>query len=55
VSRHGTNTVLRGFAGRGATRLSIDLWISAGAAEATSLAKDMFARFQELDVAATIK
>jgi len=52
---HGTNTVLRGFARRGATMLSIDLWISAGAAEVTSLAKDMFARFQKLDVAATIE
>ena len=56
-SRHpnGTNTVLRGFARRGATMLSFDLWISAGAAEAASLAKDMFARFQKLDVAAAIK
>jgi hypothetical protein len=56
-ARHpnGTNNVLRGFARKGATMFSIDLWLSAGAAEATTLAKDMLARFQKFDVAAAIK
>lgn len=55
-ARHkGPNTVLRGFARRGATMLSIDLWISAGAAEATAMATDMFARFAKLNVPALLR
>jgi hypothetical protein len=55
-ARHkGPNTVLRGFARRGATMLSIDLWISAGAAEATAMAADMFARFAKLNVPALVR
>lgn len=55
-ARHkGPNTVLRGFARRGATMLSIDLWISAGAAEATAMATDMFARFAKLNVPALVR
>ena len=52
---HGTNTVLLGFARKGATILAFDLWLSAGALEATAMAKDMLARFQKFDVAAAIK
>ena len=55
-ARHkGPNTVLRGFARRGATTLSINLWISAGAAEATAMASDMFARFAKLNVPALVR
>lgn len=50
-----TNTVLRGFARRGATIFAFDLWLSAGAPEATAMAKDMLARFQKFDVAAALK
>jgi hypothetical protein len=50
-----TNTVLRGFARKGATIFTFDLWLSAGAPEATAIAKDMLARFQKFDVAAAIK
>ena len=55
-ARHkGPNTVMRGFARRGATTLSINLWISAGAAEATAMAADMFARFAKLNVPALVR
>jgi hypothetical protein len=56
-ARHpnGTNTVLRGFARKGATILTIDLWLSAGAAEAAAMAMEMLARSQKFDVAAAIK
>jgi hypothetical protein len=55
-ARHkGPNTVLRGFARRGATVLRIDLWISAGTAEATAMAADMFARFAKLNVPALLR
>lgn len=50
-----TNTVLRGFARKGATIVTFDLWLSAGASEATAMARDMLARFQKFDVAAAIK
>jgi hypothetical protein len=40
---------------RGATQLKIDLWISAGGAEAKAIALDMFARFQLFDIAAATK
>ncbi|ODU09790.1 MAG: hypothetical protein ABS84_06760 [Rubrivivax sp. SCN 71-131] len=50
-ARHkGSNTVLRGFARKGATMLNLDLWISAGATDATAMAKDMMARFAKLNV-----
>jgi hypothetical protein len=52
---NGTNTVLRGFARKGATIFTFDLWLSAGASEATAMARDMLARFQKFDVAAAIK
>jgi len=56
-ARHpnGTNTVLRAFARKGATMLRIELWISAAPAEATTLARDMLARFENFDVAAVTK
>jgi hypothetical protein len=56
-ARHpkGTNTVLRGYARRGATQLTIDLWISAGSAEAKAMAGEMFAKFQKLDIAGLLK
>lgn len=55
-ARHpdGTNTVLRGFARKGATIFKIDLWISAGAGEATAMAKDMIQRFEAFDVGVAI-
>ena len=55
-ARHkGPSTVLRGFARKGATMLSLDLWISAGAADATTMAKDMIARFAKLNVPALLR
>jgi hypothetical protein len=45
----GANTVLQGFARKGATTLSFRLWISAGMAEARDLAVTLIAGFQELD------
>lgn len=45
----GTNTVLRGFARKGATQLKIDLWISTGMADAKAMAKTMIDRFQKLN------
>lgn len=56
-ARHpnGTNTVLLAHARKGATMLSVDLWISAGAAEAKAMAAEMLARFQGLDTAALAK
>lgn len=56
-ARHpqGTNTVLRGFARRGATQLYIDLWVSAGSAEAKAMAGEMFTKFQKLDIAGLLK
>lgn len=51
----GTNTILQGFARRGATMFNFDLWLSADAAEATTIAKDMLARFAKLDVKALLK
>ncbi len=52
-ARHqGPNTVLRGFARKGATMLSFDLWISAGSAEAKAMAAGMLSRFQQLDTKA---
>jgi hypothetical protein len=45
----GTNTVLRGFARKGATQLKIDLWISTGMADAKVMAKTMIDRFQKLN------
>lgn len=52
---NGTNTVLRGFARKGATMLRIELWISAAPADATALARDVLARFANFDVAAATK
>ncbi len=49
-ARHqGANTVVRGFARKGAMMMSVDLWISAGAAEAKALVAGVLARFQQLD------
>lgn len=45
----GTNTVLHGFARKGATQLKIDLWISTGMADAKVMAKTMIDRFQKLN------
>jgi hypothetical protein len=45
----GTNTVLRGFARKGATLLKLDLWISADAAKAKTMANEVVAAFQQLD------
>ncbi len=55
-ARHqGANTVVRGFARKGATTLSIDLWISAGAAEAKAMAAGILSRFQQLDTKALVR
>lgn len=51
----GTNTILLGFARRGATMFTFDLWLSTDAAEAVGIAKDMLARFAKLDVKALLK
>lgn len=45
----GTNTVLRGFARKGATQLKIDLWISTGAVDAKAMAKTMIDSFHKLN------
>lgn len=55
ATQGGTNTILQGFARRGATMFTFDLWLSADAAEATTFAKDMLARFAKLDVKALLK
>lgn len=47
----GTNTELHGFARKGATILEFSIWISAGAAEAKGMAKDILEGFQKLDFA----
>lgn len=49
---NGTNTVVLGYARKGATQLSVDLWLSAPAAEAAALVAGMLSRFQQLDTAA---
>ena len=56
-ARHpkGTNTVLRGFARKGATMLRIDLWISADFQQARAIAADMLERFPKLDVNALLE
>lgn len=51
----GTNTMVLGFARKGATQLSVDLWLSAPAAEASALVAGMLARFQKLDTAALVR
>lgn len=48
----GTNTMVRALARKGATQLSLDLWLSAPAAEASALVAGMLERFRELDTAA---
>jgi hypothetical protein len=53
--RGGTNTVLRGFARRGATMLSFDLWLSANATETTAIAREMLARFAKLNIPALLR
>lgn len=50
----GTNTVLRGFARKGATQLKIDLWISTGMADAKAMSQTMIDRFQKLNFAPLI-
>lgn len=52
---NGTNTVLLGYARRGATQFTFDLWISAGAAEAKAMATEMLTTFQQLNIAALTK
>lgn len=52
---NGTNTVLQGFARKGATTLSFNLWISAGMAEAREMAAAMIEGFQKLDFNALIE
>lgn len=49
---NGTNTMVLGYARKGATQLSVDLWLSAPAAEAAALVAGMLSRFQQLDTAA---
>ena len=52
-ARHqGPSTVVQGYARKGATMLSVDLWISAGAAEAKALVAGVLSRFQQLDTKA---
>jgi hypothetical protein len=46
---NGTNTVLQGFARKGATTLTFQLWISAGMAEARAMGAAMIEGFQKLD------
>lgn len=52
---NGTNTVLQGFARKGATTLTFQLWISAGMAEAREMAAAMIDGFQKLDFNALIE
>lgn len=49
-SHRGANTLLRGFARQGATTFELDLFVTAGSADALALAKDALARFEKLDV-----
>jgi len=51
----GTNTIVLGHARKGATQLSVDLWLSAPAAEASALVAGMLSRFQKLDAAALVR
>ena len=52
-ARHsGAATVLRGFARKGATMMSIELVLTRPAAEARAMILDMFSSFQKLDTAA---
>ena len=51
----GTNTIVLGHARKGATQLSVDLWLSAPAAEASALVAGMLSRFQKVDAAGLVR
>ena len=48
----GANVMLRGYARRGATVLEFDFWANGTSKDAIVLAKEIFARFETMDLAA---
>ncbi|MEO8520133.1 MAG: hypothetical protein ABI603_02155 [Acidobacteriota bacterium] len=52
---NGTNSMLRGFARKGARMLTFDLRLSASGAEAATLGKEMLARFEKFNVTPLLK
>lgn len=55
AAQGGTNSMLLGFARRGATMLTFTLWLSTDAAGAAAIGKDILARFAALDIKALLK